>query len=219
MTSPSIVRLRPGPGIPPTIIAERGDSVPDVFWGQLRVEWGYDGDPGRAVRVPLARFRSNLGWLKPACTAYRVTLEWDPLVQELVRQVADERRLLDSIIAEKPSLSDDEVRARLIGGRFRRELKPFQLRDTGRLLALPHGANFSVPGAGKTTVAYAVYEAERCVGRVARLLVVAPLSAFDAWKTEAVACFAPARGHVWRFTTTTRPVTRRCSSSTTTGWR
>src|SRR5208282_4377056 len=99
MTPPSVVRLRPGPGNPPTIIAERGDGVPDVFWGQLRVEWGYAGDPGRAVQVPLPRFRGNLGWLKPACTTYRVTLEWDSRVRELVRQVADERRQLDSIIA------------------------------------------------------------------------------------------------------------------------
>ena len=191
MTPPSVVRLRLGPGNPPTIIAERGDGVPDVFWGQLRVEWGYAGDPGRAVQVPLPRFSGNLGWLKPACTTYRVTLEWDPRVRELVRQVADERRQLDSIIAGEPCLSEDEVRARLAGSRFRRELKSFQLRDVGRLLALPHGANFSVPGAGKTTVAYAVYEAERRASRVGRMLVVAPLSAFDAWKTEAAACFAP----------------------------
>lgn len=191
MSSVTTVRLRLGHEAPPTIIAERGEGVPDVFWGQLRVEWGYDGDPSRAIIVPLPRFRANLGWLKPACTAYRVTLEWDPGVRELVRKISDERRLLDSVVANEPRLSEDEVRARLAGSRFQRELKPFQLRDAGQLLALPHGANFSVPGAGKTTVAYAVYEAERHAGRVDRMLVVAPLSAFDAWKTEADACFAP----------------------------
>lgn len=48
-----------------------------------------------------------------------------------------------------------------------------------------------MPGAGKTTVAYAVYEAERHLGRVEQMLVVAPLSAFDAWQTEVVECFRP----------------------------
>jgi len=67
-------------------------------------------------------------------------------------------------------------------------LKPFQTRDLGQLLDLPHGANFSVPGAGKTAVAYAVYEAERLRGRVDRMLVIAPLSAFDAWEDEAKEC-------------------------------
>ena len=159
------------------------------------MEWGYTGDPGRAVQVPLPRFRGNLGWLKLACTTYRVTLDWDPRVRELVRQVADERRQLDAIIAGEPCLSEDEVRTRLAGSRFRRELKSFQFRDVGRLLALPHGANFSVPGAGKTTVAYAVYEAERRASRVRRMLMVAPLSAFDPWKTEAAASSGPTSGH------------------------
>jgi len=51
------------------------------------------------------------------------------------------------------------------------------------------GANFSVPGAGKTTVCYAVHDAERSRGRVEQMLVVAPLSAFEAWETEADSCF------------------------------
>ncbi|GAA4561059.1 DEAD/DEAH box helicase [Planotetraspora kaengkrachanensis] len=191
MTAVSVVTLRLGPGNPPTIIAERGDGVPDVFWGQLRVEWGYDGDPGQAVHVPLSRFRGNLGWLKPACAAYRVKLEWDPRVREIISQIGSDRRQLDSVMASNSALTEDEVRARLAESRFRRDLKPFQLRDVSRLLALPHGANFSVPGAGKTTVAYAVYEAERAAGRISRMLVVAPLSAFDAWKSEAEECFAP----------------------------
>ncbi len=57
------------------------------------------------------------------------------------------------------------------------------------MLAMANGANFSVPGAGKTTVAYALYEAERMADRVDRLLVIAPLSAFDAWIGEAPDCF------------------------------
>ena len=81
------------------------------------------------------------------------------------------------------------MRERLAGTRFVHDLRPFQLRDAGRLLALPNGANFSVPGAGKTAVTYAVYEAERSAGRVTKLLVVAPLSAFAAWQDEANACF------------------------------
>jgi hypothetical protein len=56
----------------------------------------------------------------------------------------------------------------------------FQLRDLTHLLSLSHGANFSVPGAGKTTVAYGLYECERMRDRVDRLLVVAPLSGHEA---------------------------------------
>lgn len=91
------------------------------------------------------------------------------------------------------AVDGDEVVRLLVQGRFtRRTLRQFQLRDLAHVLALSHGANFSVPGAGKTSVAYALYEAERLRGRVERLLVVAPLSAFDAWFGEALECFSQA---------------------------
>ena len=69
---------------------------------------------------------------------------------------------------------------------------PFQRRDLLVMLGLSNGANFSVPGAGKTTVAYACYELERVRERVDRLLVIAPLSAFEAWNDEAIVCMEPA---------------------------
>ena len=41
-----------------------------------------------------------------------------------------------------------------------------------------------MPGAGKTTVTYALHARERTAGRATKLLVVAPLSAFSAWEDE-----------------------------------
>ncbi|WP_083933747.1 DEAD/DEAH box helicase [Sciscionella marina] len=191
MSVSAVVRLTLSQTSPPVVVAKRDGDVPDVFWGQLRVAWGYEGDPARAVRVSLSRFRTNLTWLKPACQRHGVSLDWDPRVLEVIRQASTERRALDQLILDVSGLTPAEVQERLTDTRFQRQLKQFQLRDVGRLLALPNGANFSVPGAGKTTVAYAVYEAERAAGRLSRLLVVAPLSAFDAWHNEVEACFDP----------------------------
>ena len=70
-----------------------------------------------------------------------------------------------------------------------RRLKPFQLRDVERLLSLPHGANFSVPGAGKTTVTFALHLLTRKPGQ--HLLVIGPRAAFPAWKTVIGECIAP----------------------------
>jgi SNF2 family DNA or RNA helicase len=89
-------------------------------------------------------------------------------------------------------ISEEELDRLVDESRLKRSLMEFQRRDLRALLALSHGANFSVPGAGKTTVAYATYELERVRGRVDRLLVVAPLSAFEAWGEEAAKCLAPA---------------------------
>jgi hypothetical protein len=84
-----------------------------------------------------------------------------------------------------------ELEERLAATRFTVKLQPFQLHDLGRQLRLRHAADFSACGAGKTVKAYAAYELRRASGQVRRLLVVAPLSAFDAWEQEAQACFDP----------------------------
>jgi len=76
--------------------------------------------------------------------------------------------------------SEGEINQRLvILGFTKRELKPYQIRDLQRLLQLPHGANFSVPGAGKTTVTFALTLLEH--ERAPYLLVIAPRNAFTAW--------------------------------------
>ncbi len=53
------------------------------------------------------------------------------------------------------------------------------MRDLRRLLALENGANFSVPGAGKTTVALALHLLTRKPGQ--HFIIISPKAAFPAW--------------------------------------
>lgn len=86
-------------------------------------------------------------------------------------------------------LSEEEIQHRLCEiGFTKRKLKPFQLRDLRHLLSLENGANFSVPGAGKTTVTFALH---MLIQKTAQcLLVVAPKSAIQAWKDIVAECMA-----------------------------
>jgi len=75
-----------------------------------------------------------------------------------------------------------------------RQLKPYQLRSVQHLLTVQHGANFSVPGSGKTTVIYATLEILCRERAVEKLLVIGPRSCFLPWEEEFEACFGyPAR--------------------------
>ncbi len=85
-----------------------------------------------------------------------------------------------------------------LGGGWAGNLTDFQQRDLAKLLELAHGANFSVPGAGKTRVGLAVFQARRDVGQVNRLLVVCPKSAFESWRAEAAICFPQWKSSSWR---------------------
>ena len=168
-----------------SVTVSRGEGVEDEFWLALRAALGGGGDFNpKQLTLPLERFlarRSNIGRL---CSQHNVGVRFDDRTRELIAQSNDEQRLLRDALTSG-QLDGEDLQTRFEGSRFTRPLRPFQERDLRRLLSLPHDANFSVPGAGKTTVSYAVYEAENHAGRVTRLLVIAPLSAFDAWLEEA----------------------------------
>ena len=134
-----------------------------------------------------------------------VTLPW-PSVLSLIREYAPQQKprdfrlkptsaakpKIDQFVAQyklarktqsvpPPELPTPEILARLKAlGFTKRVLRPFQIRDLKRLLALANGANFSVPGAGKTTVTLALHLLTRLEDQ--KLIVVSPKSAFPAWR-------------------------------------
>ena len=67
---------------------------------------------------------------------------------------------------------------------LKRSLLQHQVKAALHLVNVAHGANFSVPGAGKTSVVLAVYEYLRLKGLVNSLFVVGPRSCFMPWQTE-----------------------------------
>ncbi len=110
---------------------------------------------------------------------------------EQVNIARSQRKNLIDIVAP------EDLQPRLIElGFTKRTLKPFQIRDLGHILALSNGANFSVPGAGKTTVTFALHTLLRKAGQ--HFLVVAPKSANQAWKDIVNECMdddAPNNGN------------------------
>lgn len=108
---------------------------------------------------------------------------WDPRLLDLVEgNYADSEVVEDALRRSEPHIED---RADLPGGGWKAPLTDLQRRDLAQLLHLKHGANFSVPGAGKTRVALALFQTRRLAGEVSQMLVVAPKSAFEAWWDEA----------------------------------
>jgi hypothetical protein len=111
---------------------------------------------------------------------------------ERAERVAGSLRALVALTPDQQTVFPDGLELAALG--FTRALRPFQREAVARLLAAGGGADFSVPGSGKTAVAYAVWTAMRAGGQAHGLIVVAPPSAFAAWQEEADACFAD--GHI-----------------------
>ncbi|MFE2676834.1 DEAD/DEAH box helicase [Streptomyces hygroscopicus] len=129
-----------------------------------------------------------------------VGVTWAPDLQSLVVGVLQDAEAVKKRLHETPDhtgevLPEDVVG--LLGEEWEAELSAFQRRDIAKLLSLQHGANFSVPGAGKTRVALAVYSAQKAQGKVSRVLVVCPKSAYESWQYETAVCFRhPLRTHI-----------------------
>lgn len=70
-----------------------------------------------------------------------------------------------------------------------RTLRERQMRDAFFMATVRWSANFSVPGSGKTASVLGAFAFLRHAGKVDRVVVVCPKSAFETWKTEWIACF------------------------------
>lgn len=111
-------------------------------------------------------------------------------IEQFVREYKAVQNARGTLVA---GLDAAEIERRLLDVGFtKRTLKPFQSRDLARLTGLSNGANFSVPGAGKTTVTFALHLLLKQPGQ--HLLIVAPKSAFMAWQQVVRDCIDPTAG-------------------------
>ena len=75
-----------------------------------------------------------------------------------------------------------------------RRLYPLQLLASYHLAFSQNGCNFSVPGAGKTSIVYGAYaylknQTLNPLKTVDKILIIGPLSAFAPWELEYKECF------------------------------
>ena len=89
----------------------------------------------------------------------------------------DEELKNQSLIPEEEIISTLKTRG------FKRKLFSYQLRNVQHLISLAASADFSVPGAGKTTDALATYLFRR-KSENDKVLIICPKSAFGAWKED-----------------------------------
>lgn len=108
---------------------------------------------------------------------------FDELMTSLIKETINDRKSIKERKSPyKIKLNDLESSLKQLG--FNRVLKKEQIRDALKLLGISHGANFSVPGAGKTTTILAVHSILKQLGIVNKLFVISPINAFISWEDE-----------------------------------
>ncbi|RJR50712.1 MAG: DEAD/DEAH box helicase [Desulfobacteraceae bacterium] len=171
------------------------ENLPEGVWAQISsLLMAHGGLPhGNGIALSPLFLRLAADSLGQLIEQHDLDTSYDPAIRALLQVHFEEVQARASAEQNRDGFIAAEVERRIgATGRFIRALTRNQLRDIGRLLKLAHGANFSVPGAGKTASLLACYEAHRSARIIDRLLVVAPKSAFLAWEEEIAACYPEA---------------------------
>ena len=174
----------------PTAVIRRRGSGDIGAWSRLqeRLSRGTVGGGPNRINVRAHVLLSELEVLREVQKIFRADLRLGDNLKTRLRVMAADRQDREAL-GSSPPLDVDAIGKDLSRAGFERKLKCFQLQNLSRIAAIPHGADFSVPGSGKTTVGLANFTLQRAKGHVTRMLVVAPLAAFASWKEEVVACF------------------------------
>ncbi|MFI5798866.1 DEAD/DEAH box helicase [Streptomyces sp. NPDC051677] len=178
----------------PVVVLRRHEGANPGAWALLQeaLQRGVVGGSHDVIEARVDVFFAELEAVADARRRFRQPIEFGDELGRQLRALAEDRRKRDRVLGDASAVDPDALAAELAATGFRRRLKPFQLENLARLTSLPHGADFSVPGAGKTTVALAGFALSRARGDVEQLLVIGPIAAFQAWKEDAAACLSPA---------------------------
>jgi SNF2 family DNA or RNA helicase len=104
-----------------------------------------------------------------------------------------------AIIARNNQALDEYTHFCFIINKFlTRELRDYQYKSAFFATQACMSCNFSVPGSGKTTVAYAVFAylnqlPIEHLKHVDKVLVIGPISSFEPWRDEFIECFGDKR--------------------------
>lgn len=120
---------------------------------------------------------------------YGFQIAYNEAALAFLRRYRAEHEVLTNMPDSIPSeYSEDTVQERLIAlGWGDRQLTREQRRDVVKMASLPNAANFSVPGAGKTTTALAVNLLVCSSDTI--LFVICPINAFSSWDESYRECF------------------------------
>ena len=179
---------------PRAIIERIGDGADAGAWARLQeaLSRGFiDGDRDQIV-VQADVFLAELSVLREVKITYGVKFDLGPVLRKRLEAMIDDRHRREAAISNAILPTREEIQTSLANAGFIRSLKPFQIDNLRKIISLPHAADFSVPGAGKTSVSLACFALLRHQNETERLLVVAPLAAFASWKEDIGECFGDA---------------------------
>ena len=155
------------------------------FWGFQPQETGQNSD--YMAQLDVAILPKLLDYFDQEHVTYELGHTCEKVRLELSTRTLKLQGLFDNARNFKAGVTDKKTFSefvRLVDSFTARPLKEHQYKAAFHLSIIGNGANFSVPGSGKTAVVLSCYEALHRRGEVSLLVVVGPPSCFKPWIDE-----------------------------------
>jgi SNF2 family DNA or RNA helicase len=176
----------------PIVVLNRQAGCDSGAWARLQEAFSRGIVGGAPMRTDVRAdvFMAEISVLREVRSLFGQKFDFGPTLHSQLQILAIDRKSRELSLSKELEFDPASLEKELVAAGFKRKLKPFQIENLAKILRLPHGADFSVPGAGKTTVALANFALNRSRGDIKRLLVIGPIAAFDAWKEDSKECLA-----------------------------
>jgi SNF2 family DNA or RNA helicase len=174
-----------------TVLIRPGNELSSQEWRVVVLFWSRDlvkPMTSRMIHVSMTTFVEKVSWLKDVWKSGGGTYDVSPEVIAQAKRFKDGSQAFRALRTQNTNrYSNFSVEVpHLLSSR---RLTPRQQENILYLLDMENGANFSVPGAGKTLTALCVWQILRSRGKLQKLLVICPRSAFEAWQVEPTESF------------------------------
>lgn len=169
------------------MITLSSSNIPEDNWNQfIRVLNDYSSNlvvKDKVIYISLREFLGLRSQIQVYAKSHNIKVKLAGAVRDFLK-TANTTSYATAI--KTAQLTDAEVEEKLVKAGFVRKLTDNQFSNLKKIGALPAGATFSVPGAGKTTEALAYFFLNAAPED--KLLVVAPKNAFSAWEEQINEC-------------------------------
>ena len=166
------------------------EKVSEIDWQKCVAWWtgvSLPSESTRIIKVSLPNFETRKNWLRDYWTDKGKSVIVNPGVKEALVSAKNDLEEFETLAFSHWEPTAVEVSN--FNPDLTRPMTDSQIRNVLGLLRMPNGANFSVPGAGKTATELVLWSELKRKNPKIKVLVVCPRSAFESWITEPAEVF------------------------------
>lgn len=161
--------------------------VSESEWKRLVYFWGSYSEPenpGALLEVPLVDFYAKKSWFSTHWLGMGNSVETDKSLKPAIERLKKLENTFLNLSQRQYIEPSSDLEAEVDELGLIRGLTKEQFRNIASLIDNPTGANFSVPGAGKTATTLITISLLIRRGLIDRAVVICPKSAFESWNKE-----------------------------------